>query len=165
MKVCTGCNKKKPLKDFDNKKREDGKMGKKAKCKDCSREVLNLWRKENPEKVKKQKQRSDTKYKKANRQKMRDYEKARRKKYRLEAFHAYGGAFCVCCGESAYEFLSLDHINGGGTKHRKEVHGKGDFVYLLRKDGWPEGYRVLCHNCNQAMGYYGYCPHQKDNNV
>jgi hypothetical protein len=24
-----------------------------------------------------------------------------------------------------------------------------------------KGYRVLCHNCNLARGFYGYCPHEK----
>ena len=31
--------------------------------------------------------------------------------------------------------------------------------WLLRH-GFPEGFRVLCHNCNQAIGVYGACPHQ-----
>jgi hypothetical protein len=31
----------------------------------------------------------------------------------------------------------------------------------LRDNGWPEGYRVLCHNCNSARGLYGYCPHER----
>jgi len=26
--------------------------------------------------------------------------------------------------------------------------------------GYPTGFRVLCHNCNQAIGLYGYCPHK-----
>lgn len=30
---------------------------------------------------------------------------------------------CVCCGESRYEFLSLDHIHGGGITHRLQVNG------------------------------------------
>lgn len=29
----------------------------------------------------------------------------------------------------------------------------------LSKHGLPTGFRVLCHNCNSAHGYYGYCPH------
>ena len=29
--------------------------------------------------------------------------------------------------------------------------------------GFPKDkYRLLCHNCNQSMGWYGYCPHQKE---
>jgi hypothetical protein len=83
-----------------------------------------------------------------------------RQRKRRELLDHYGGK-CACCGEEHYEFLSIDHINGGGTKHRAEV-GKGDVFYKwLRKNGYPEGFRVLCHNCNQAIGFYGFCPHQE----
>jgi hypothetical protein len=30
----------------------------------------------------------------------------------------------------------------------------------LRQNSYPTGYRVLCHNCNFALGHYGYCPHK-----
>jgi len=57
-------------------------------------------------------------------------------------------------------FPVIDHVNGGGNTHRKEV---GKTVYRwLRKQGYPEGYRVLCDNCNAALGRYGYCPHQQE---
>lgn len=80
---------------------------------------------------------------------------------RREALDQYsnGTMLCQCCSESHYEFLSIDHIDGGGTKHREQT-GAGSLFYLwLRKNGWPSGYRVLCHNCNFSMGQYGYCPH------
>jgi hypothetical protein len=33
-------------------------------------------------------------------------------------------------------------------------------LYLyLRANHYPLGYRVLCMNCNFAIGHYGYCPH------
>jgi len=57
--------------------------------------------------------------------------------------------------------MSLDHINGGGVAHRKE-RGIPLTQWLVR-NGYPDGFRVLCHNCNQALGAYGYCPHQFDN--
>jgi hypothetical protein len=31
---------------------------------------------------------------------------------------------------------------------------------LLRLGTPHPDYRVLCHNCNTALGFYGYCPHQ-----
>lgn len=73
----------------------------------------------------------------------------------------YGGK-CACCGESRREFLALDHIGGGGNKHRKSLktNGGGTFYAYLHARGYPHGYRVLCHNCNQARGSYGYCPHE-----
>lgn len=78
---------------------------------------------------------------------------------RKEAVKAYGGK-CACCGENRFEFLAIDHINGGGAKHRKELRAEGNtFTRWLKKNGWPEGFRILCHNCNSSIGYYGYCPH------
>lgn len=69
----------------------------------------------------------------------------------------YYGNKCECCGEDKFEFLALDHINGGGGKHRKEIGG--DITLWLIRHNFPEGFRILCHNCNQALGCYGYCPH------
>ncbi len=28
-------------------------------------------------------------------------------------------------------------------------------------EGYPTGFRVLCHNCNCALAYYGSCPHER----
>ena len=85
----------------------------------------------------------------------------RRRKVRLEALSYYGGK-CACCGESRFEFLALDHINGGGSAHRRTINTRGGqrFANWLKTQGWPLGYRVLCHNCNSSLGWYGYCPHQ-----
>lgn len=74
---------------------------------------------------------------------------------RLLVLQHYGSA-CKCCGESKYEFLAIDHINGGGRKHYKEV---GDLVHWIIRNKFPADFRVLCHNCNQALGFYGSCPH------
>lgn len=52
----------------------------------------------------------------------------------------------------------MDHINGGGRQHRKKIAMRWWEWILQHK--FPEGFRVLCHNCNMAIGVYGYCPHQ-----
>jgi len=75
---------------------------------------------------------------------------------RLMCLNHYGGE-CACCGEKRREFLSIDHINGNGKQHRKECGGHT--ADWLASRNFPEGFRVLCHNCNQALGLYGYCPH------
>lgn len=72
----------------------------------------------------------------------------------------YGGnpPKCACCGETTYQFLAMDHINGGGNAHRRKV---GVNLYIwLRREGFPKGFQVLCHNCNLAKGFYGICPHK-----
>lgn len=88
------------------------------------------------------------------------YQRELRRKWREAALAAYGGV-CACCGEERYEFLAIDHIDGGGTRERRQNFVNGSSVNKWLADrGYPSGYRVLCHNCNSALGYYGYCPHQ-----
>lgn len=74
----------------------------------------------------------------------------------------YGGC-CKCCGEDIPEFLTVDHVNGDGAAHRKAC-GKGRKIYAdLKQRGFPQdGFRLLCFNCNIALGFYGYCPHHPE---
>lgn len=77
---------------------------------------------------------------------------------------AYSGASprCECCGEHREEFLTIDHINGGGAKQRREgKRGIAFYVWLI-KSNFPDGFRVLCMNCNFSLGMRGYCPHQRE---
>lgn len=82
---------------------------------------------------------------------------------RLDALIAYGGPTPTCscpgCDESRLPFLTIDHINHGGRKHRQEVHGPtGGAIFLwLKKHKYPDGYRVMCYNCNVARRD-GQCP-------
>jgi hypothetical protein len=82
--------------------------------------------------------------------------------------HYSGGSMrCACCGVEYIEFLTIDHINGGGAKHRRLLGsgslstGGGHFYSWLKRNGYPNGYRVLCQNCNFSHGVFGYCPHDK----
>jgi len=77
---------------------------------------------------------------------------------------AHYGNKCECCGENTQAFLTIDHVNGGGTKHRNGGDGRRKlWIYAwLKRNGFPEGYRILCFNCNcgrEANG--GICPHQQ----
>jgi len=100
----------------------------------------------------------------------------RRRKPRLKIYRnklksivldKYGGK-CACCGDTHYEFLCIDHVKGGGNKHRREVlkscsHGHALYRWIIRNN-FPRIFRILCANCNQAIGIHGYCPHQKVEN-
>lgn len=66
---------------------------------------------------------------------------------------------CCCCGEQEVKFLSIDHVNGGGNKHRREQN-ISNLAHWLASKNYPDGYQTLCHNCNMAKGFYGICPHQ-----
>lgn len=99
-------------------------------------------------------------------QQRRSYKSHMKRRYhnlRLEVLSHYSGTppFCACrgCNESHIEFLCIDHIKGGGTALRK-LDGKHKNLYeWLKKNEFPEGFRVLCYNCNNAEAH-GICPHQ-----
>lgn len=102
------------------------------------------------------------------RAKAREYHKGtyakvveQRRALRLEVLAAYGGK-CACCGEATPQFLAVDHVHGNGNRHRAYLKAqKVHHLYpWLKKNGYPEGFRLLCHNCNMARGLYGFCPHE-----
>lgn len=86
------------------------------------------------------------------------------RKIRLLTLQAYSDKIpkCACCGEKEIKFLGIDHINNDGAADRKRIGrgGGASFYYYLKKNGFPKGYQVLCHNCNFAKGLYGRCPHE-----
>jgi hypothetical protein len=90
--------------------------------------------------------------------------RAYRQRLKDKVFAHYGGYICSCCGETEPMFLALDHVDGGGSRERREVkleRAAGQTLYLqIARGGYRPGLRVLCHNCN--YGRYlngGECPH------
>lgn len=74
----------------------------------------------------------------------------------------YGGK-CACCGESEIVFLTLDHPNLDGNKHRRKLGlspGLQFYCYLIKHSFIIDvELRVLCYNCNMATKYGKPCPH------
>ena len=67
-------------------------------------------------------------------------------KLKLEIIRVYGGK-CELCGETTPEFLTIDHVHGGGSKHHKQL--SINIYSWLKKQGWPKlDCRLLCMNCN-----------------
>lgn len=91
-----------------------------------------------------------------NKTKDKHYHRDYQRRARLKAITHYGGK-CICCGETEIKFLSIDHIDGGGGKHRKII-GTNSSMWVIRNN-FPSGFQILCHNCNMAKGIYGECPH------
>ena len=67
-------------------------------------------------------------------------------------FYSVNGTHqCVKCGIADVDVLNIDHINGGGRKHREEISGNalGQNLYRwLKRNDYPNGYQTLCANCN-----------------
>jgi hypothetical protein len=149
----------------------------KEKAKEYSREWKRKWREKNPELSKSlQKERSKRyrekhpnndvkkrcyyKYREKNIARVIKSNRARYRDMRLNCIEHYGNE-CACCCEKKIEFLAIDHIGGGGLKHRMELRKINQNIFeFLIKNNYPDGFRVLCHNCNSSHGHYGYCPHQ-----
>lgn len=101
----------------------------------------------------------------AERSRKRIYSENLRKFYKKAVLEAYGGK-CACCGESEQAFLCIDHIENNGAVHRLEIGqgkrkiGSGSVIYRwLVKNNFPQGFQILCANCNLAKQSLGYCPH------
>jgi hypothetical protein len=115
-------------------------------------EHSNQWRREyrikNLEKCKKQNLKTYFKYHEKYCLARRKTARKRRKEERARVINHYsnGKNACEICGITDIDVLSIDHINGGGGKHRKETHGQ-HIDHLLIMNNFPEGYRVLCMNC------------------
>lgn len=135
-KMCTGCRVVKRIGDFANDKAV--KSGKDSRCKACLAVTYMTWSKSNRD---------------ARRINERNYARRRR----IECLKKYGN-HCKCCGEKENQFLCIDHVDGMGAQHRREIRGS---IYLwLKKKNYPTGFQLLCHNCNMAKSFYGECPHK-----
>lgn len=137
MKTCRACKASKGYSEFH--KARGGVGGVAGTCKNCRNQKNAEWTSAN-----------------------RDRVNANASRRRLEALRHYSSTpepSCACCGESTLAFMTFEHINGGGGQHRRETGG-GGFVSWLRVNGYPEGFEVLCMNCNHGRRVNkGVCPH------
>jgi len=90
--------------------------------------------------------------------------KIERRKYNQNRKHivlqhySNGKPKCACCGEREPMFLTIDHIGCGRGNPAPRKNGASWNEALVK--GLPEGYQVLCMNCNWSRGIHGICPHQ-----
>jgi hypothetical protein len=169
-KQCTKCGKVKPLEEFSPDRRKlDGHV---SRCKACAkayrdvhqkeardyrnshreelREIKRRWREENLERER----RRGLAYYETHRGEYRSRKQRTEDQLRRNVFRRYG-EMCACCGTT--EDLTIDHINGGGNKHREAI-GLGaraagiPFYRWLYRMYFPAGYQTLCRRCNTSKG-------------
>ena len=88
----------------------------------------------------------------------------------LSILRTGGRIQCAECGCHVWDQLHLDHKDGAGYKHRREL-GKGGRGAGMRTYRWvirhPDEARhllqLLCANCHQLKTRYGFVPIQADN--
>lgn len=94
------------------------------------------------------------------RERLKKHAEKRKRSYtkrRDDVLKMYGGR-CSCCGVEDLVFLALDHVQGGGSKFRRE-HDSRVAYRLALEEYQPELFQILCHNCNWAKSHGG-CPHK-----
>ena len=75
----------------------------------------------------------------------------RLRRLKVIAHYSEGSMSCQVCGFDDLVVLQIDHIEGGGVQHRK-LTGSNTAKWLI-DNGFPEGYRILCANCNMRKRY------------
>jgi hypothetical protein len=160
MKRCDVCKESRPIELFDhNRSKKDGLH---TTCKECRKRLNKEYIVKNKEKiqVKRRKYYLDNKelisrkvcaWAKDNRIRHNLNCKTARDNLKTEVFSHYCGGEVKChCNEADLGLLTMDHVHGGGNKHRKEVGTKTgyNFYSWLKKNSFPDGFQVLCWNCN-----------------
>jgi len=56
---------------------------------------------------------------------------------------------CQRCGFKDIRALSIDHVNGSGSRHMRAIHRRNGagLYFWLKKNHFPPGFQVLCMNC------------------
>ena len=81
---------------------------------------------------------------------------------RVMTHYCGGTPFCQCpgCTTSYIGFLQMDHVEGDGASHTYVGKFTGEvtkysgatLLKWIEKNNYPEGFQVLCANCNSPGG-------------
>lgn len=154
-RTCNKCLEVKPLSGFAlvYAKSSRGQNYRKHTCIECFRIVhaaqARKSRAANPELYRSHR----NKHRTANLELCRKQRTESGQRTKREVFEVYGGAACVCCGETSLDMLNLDHVNNDGNTHRASISGgkrlrSVDMYHWVKRNGYPKGFQVLCYNCN-----------------
>lgn len=161
MRICKTCKQSKPLSQFE--RTDKFREWYRKECKACRlgerTEIRKVSKGSSPEDI-----RRAVEWNKNNPERRKKIALDHYYRLRHQAIEAYGGYKCACCGQTEPLFLTIDHIENDGAKHRASLgdwRGAKMFRWL-RDNGYPKGFQVLCMNCNHGkMRNNGVCPHQE----
>ena len=145
-------------------------------CRDCVREIHREWSKkpENAEKIREARRRIRADNPEKERLRCLTWWREHpektillRKRIKRQVLTWYGGV-CVCCGESLFDLLTLDHVYDDGYKERSPKNnrrtsvGSSNYRNLFNrgKENLRRDLQILCGSCQLGKKInYGFCPH------
>jgi len=144
-----------------DKCKEEKKYYAKNMCKKCHN---SKYHEKNKEKIKKRKQKNYLKTRKKDLERNKIWYKNNKEekmiknrdrywviKQQVISFYSNNYMKCSLCDIDDMDILSIDHIDGDGHSERIKLFGRrcgGDMYKHLIDNNFPDGYRVLCRNCN-----------------
>lgn len=162
MKTCYCCKNDLPEEAFNkNKNKPDGLA---TECKVCKKLLDKQYRERHKDKIKSTKHEYYLEHRDETIQRVCQYAKDNRlqhnargtkakNKLKLEVFSVYscGDFKCKHCDETETGVLTVDHVNGDGAEHRREIgltaSCGSNFYRWLKRNNYPEGFQILCYNC------------------
>lgn len=156
MKVCSKCKTEQPRENYN--KYNKSKDGLQSRCKECSRAagkehyhankekyVANqmAWRKKDNNKKHNQ---ACNRWRKKHPEATNAMQRKRNRKLRQKALEKIGSLVCCRCRCDRYEFLEINHINGGGNKERKQT--TTFYLDIIHERRGISDLEILCRPCN-----------------
>lgn len=163
MKKCYKCNQTLSLDLFNkNKSKPDGLA---TECKNCKKQQDKEYQTKYKDKIRRSKHEYYLEHKEETIKRVCQYAKDNREehnargtkaknKLKSEVFSVYscGNPKCNHCGTTELELLTIDHVNGDGSKHRREIFnnnrsGGYKMYQWIKRNDYPKDFQVLCYNC------------------
>jgi len=123
-------------------------LGYAKKYRESHKEQVDAYRKKYREEHKESEKTYHQKWEKDHREHRNILRRKYLNKLRIQVLSKLGNKCCKC-GFDDPRALQVDHINGGGVKHRKEVVSAYLILGWLKRNNYPKGFQILCANCKR----------------
>jgi len=145
------------------KSKEEEKEYQKA-WREKNREHINKKSRENYQKNKEKRRKTSNEYYQRNKKRLRPIYSKRNKELNKKLreiiikHYTKNKLKCQNCGfNGGIDFLVIDHVNGGGTKERKDGGNMKMLKKIINKN-FPKEYNIICANCNHFKRMIGRLP-------
>lgn len=124
-------------------------------CKKCDDLRVSEWCNQHPENLKVSAKKANSTLQNKERMNKWQREKGQKNKIKIINHYSRGSMKCKECGFNDIRALSVDHIDGGGCKHRKSIGRDGgrSFYTWIIKNNYPDGFQILCFNCQSIKRF------------